>query len=486
VKHEPTAEQREIIQAFKGTRDNILVNALAGAAKTTTLEMVCEAVTGIPILSIAFNVRIKEAMEKKLPAHVVCKTINGVGHGAWAGRLNKRLVVTKDKNYNLLREEIEKLPAKRKDNAWRDFADTLAAVRRAKTVGYIPDGAFKDIKRVIETSTFVESFEDEPDMQLVDDVMLRSIKQAFDGQIDYDDQIYMPTLFGGKFPTFPLNLVDEAQDFNALNILLLQKLVGDRRIGGVGDRHQSIYAFRGALTRSMEVLRDTFSMPEMTLSTSFRCPIKVVELARKHAPNMQYPSWAKLGDVTRLGEWSASDIADNAAIICRNNAPLMKLAYRLLSEGRGVKVVGTDLGPQLVRAFKKFGDTSMTQSQLLAAIDQWEHDHAARGKDTVADKAQCLRVFAEFGPNMGAAIAYIEKIFNAGGTIELLSGHKAKGGEWEKVYHLDSFLVPSRYAETDEEKQQEDNLEYVVTTRSKDKLTFINSADMKGNNGNAS
>jgi superfamily I DNA/RNA helicase len=485
MKHTPTDEQRDIIDAFKGTRDNILVNALAGAAKTTTLEMVCEAVTGIPILSLAFNKRIKEEMEKRLPSHVMCKTINGIGHSAWAEKIGKRLVVDTKKNYLILKEEINKLPKDLQDRAWMDFADTLAAIRRAKTVGYIPNASFKDVPRVIDTEKFVAGFEDEPDMELIDDCLKRDIMQGFDGHIDYDDQIYLPTLFGGKFPRFALNLVDEAQDFNGLNILMLSKIVGDNRLGGVGDRNQSIYAFRGALTRSMETMRDRFAMSEMTLSTSFRCPISVVELARKHTPQMQWAPWARQGLVEHLDEWSAADITNGAAVICRNNAPLMKLAYRLLSEGRGVKVVGTDLGPSLVRAFKKFGDESMTQSQLMAAIDSWEQDHLDRGKDTVSDKAACLRVFAEFGPTMGAAIAYVEKIFAAGGPIQLLSGHKSKGGEWDVVYHLDSFLVPSRYAETDEEVQQESNLEYVITTRSKDKLFFINSEDMKGNGNNA-
>jgi hypothetical protein len=200
---------------------------------------------------------------------------------------------------------------------------------------------------------------------------------------------------------------------------------------------------------------------------------------------MKWAPWALDGTVKRLDEWSAADIPDGAAVICRNNAPLIKLAYRLLSEGRGVKLVGTDLGPQLVRAFKKFGDESMSQGQLMAAIDQWEKDHLDRGKDTASDKAECLRVFASFGPTMGAAIAYVEKVFNAGGTIQLLSGHKSKGGEWDTVFHLDSWRVPSKWAESDEEKQQENNLEYVITTRSKDKLFYINSEDMKENNGNA-
>jgi superfamily I DNA/RNA helicase len=83
---------------------------------------------------------------------------------------------------------------------------------------------------------------------------------------------------------------------------------------------------------------------------------------------------------------------------------------------------------------------------------------------------------------MGAAIAYIEKIFAAGGAIQLLTGHKAKGGEWETVFHLDSWRVPSKWAETEEEQQQERNLDYVITTRSKDKLYFIDSENMRDDN----
>ena len=78
-------------------------------------------------------------------------------------------------------------------------------------------------------------------------VILQSIKLAYDGKIDFDDQIYMPSLFGGTFPKFPLVLVDEAQDLSLLNHAFLQKLV-TKRIIAVGDRNQSIYLFqrRGA------------------------------------------------------------------------------------------------------------------------------------------------------------------------------------------------------------------------------------------------
>ena len=67
----PTPEQQAIIDAACGTSDNILVNALAGAAKTTTLEMICKALPVQPILSLAFNKRIAQEMEKRLPGHEI-------------------------------------------------------------------------------------------------------------------------------------------------------------------------------------------------------------------------------------------------------------------------------------------------------------------------------------------------------------------------------------------------------------------------------
>ena len=56
----PTDEQVAIVEAAKRTKDNLLVSALAGAAKTSTLELITKAVTGIPILSLAFNKKIAE------------------------------------------------------------------------------------------------------------------------------------------------------------------------------------------------------------------------------------------------------------------------------------------------------------------------------------------------------------------------------------------------------------------------------------------
>lgn len=482
MSHTPTSEQAAIIEAALSTKDNLLISALAGAAKTSTLEMICSALPVQPILSLAFNKRIAEEMVKRLSGHVKAQTLNSVGHRVWAQTCTKKLVLDTKKSYNLLKEKVDALPRSKRSDAYEQFSSILKTVSRAKLNGYIPAGIYPNATRLIDTPTpalpgngFVEDEELEEDFTwLVDEVLTDSIKLAYNGVIDFDDQIYMPTLFGGSFPRFPLVMVDEAQDLSLLNHAMLDKLVCQRFIA-VGDPYQSIYGFRGAVASGMSKLQSRYGMAEKGLSISFRCPIEVVLLARSRAPHMQYPEWAKKGNVSSLEEWDASSIPEHSAIICRNNAPLISTALRLLRAGRSVSLPGFDIGPSLLRSLKKLGPESMRQKEVLDAIDKWESDQSrkAKAKATTTDKAECLRVFASWGDTLGAACAFAEHTFKSQGTIQLMSGHKSKGLEFETVYHLDPHRVPSAYAVTEEELEQERNLEYVITTRSKDTLRFV-------------
>lgn len=482
--HTPTDEQRAIIDAAVGTEANLLVNALAGAAKTSTLVMVAQALrSDLPILSVAFNKRIAEEMKERLPSNVKCATLNGVGHTIWGNTIGKRLVLNTKKNFECLNDALASHRVSRSDRADFDFAETLGLIRAAKSAGYLPDGAPNGAQGLVTKESFYASLEEEPSRlqsALLETALMDSIRRSYAGQIDFDDQIYMSALYGGAYPAFPLVLVDEAQDLSALNHRMLTRLAR-RRLIAVGDPWQSIYAFRGADTRSMPRLREAFSMAEFTLSVSFRCPVAVVERARQRVTHFRWRPGAPAGEVRELGSWGAEDIPDGAAIICRNNAPLLKLALTLLRAGRGCQLVGADIGPGLIKIMKKFGPEAMKQTEVLNAIDQWEQTKLARSRapGSVSDRAECLRVFASNGTDLGGAISYAEHLFASKGPIQLLSGHKAKGLEWDCVFFLDSWRIPSKYAETFDEIEQEKNLEYVITTRAKFGLYFINMNEMK-------
>lgn len=481
--HNPTEEQQAIISAARSTSDNILVNALAGAAKTTTLEMVCRAITGIPILSLAFNKRIADEMTKRLPSHVEARTMNSLGHRVWSQVIGRRLVVNTSKMAELLKLQIADLTPSGKEQAWDEYADTLRWLRFAKRDGYIPT-RWRGLAKYDAGSLneWLQRYDEEPSDQqlsLLDTVLNASIEAAYAGQIDYDDQIYMPVCFGASWPRFPLVLIDEFQDLNELQHEMLFNLAKSRLIG-VGDPWQSIYAFRGAKQNGMAAARERWNMREFPLSISFRVPRTGVERAWFRVPHMRWRDNAPDGHVERLATWGQADVPDGAAIICRNNAPLFHCALQLLAQGRAIKLVGMDIGPNLIRLMKKLGPLEMTEEQIMRAIEGWQKSELAKAKreETVYEKADCLRVLCANRASLREAIRYTEDLFKRDGLVQLLSGHKAKGLEWETVFHLDPWRIPSRFArEGSEEWEQEMNVRYVVETRFKERLYL---ADMEG------
>jgi DNA helicase-2/ATP-dependent DNA helicase PcrA len=469
-----TPEQTAILRAAIDTTSSLCIEALAGSAKTTTIEFLCAHLPPQPVLCLAFNKRIAEEMAARLPGHVTCRTMNSIGHRIWSAACGRKLVLNTRKNYEILKALVEELPKPARSEAYDSFGETLKIIAKAKRDGFIPRSA--PVRGgLVEAEAFWETCDDVPDsltQSLVAAAILASIRASYAGTIDFDDQLYMPTLFGGSFPRFPLVMVDEWQDFSSINHAMLRKLVTGRLIA-VGDPYQSIYGFRGAASDGMSVGKEHYRMASFPLSVSFRCPEAIVEAARFRVPHMQ---WRKPGGhVERLYELSTANVPDGAAFICRNNAPLFALAIRLLSRGRGVHLVGSDLGPSLIKTLKKLGPLTLTLEETLHVIKVWELARLAKTKNRAAavDKADCLRVFAQFGSTLGGAVAYAEHIFSGKGAIQLLTGHKAKGLEWDNVFHLDPWRIPSPFAEGEEELEQEANLRYVITTRARSALYEI-------------
>lgn len=468
----PTHEQLAIIDAAKNTTDNLLISALAGAAKTSTLILVAESLKSVPTLCLAFNKKIAEEMKERLPGNCEAMTLNSLGHRAWGSALGKRLILDTSKTYNLLTAHIASFRGDDKSLAYERFNELMQAVDFAKTRGWIPEGTFTYAKRLLtddEYSAILPEELSDFEFDLVRKIVGESIHQSLQGTIDFNDQILMPTLFpNASFTLFPLVLVDEAQDLSELNHKMLQKLA-KKRIIAVGDACQAIYAFRGASTSSMKDLKDRFQMKEFTLSISFRCPIAVVKAAQWRAPHMRWPEWAKEGTVRTLTSWNVHDLPDNAAIICRNNAPLFRQALALLKARRYPQLIGNDIGKNLLKIMKKFGSSSMPKAEVIENIVKWKMAKLAktRSPGSIHDQADCMLLFAEEGDNLGDALAYAEHIFNARGPIQLMTGHKSKGLEFDHVFILDKHLIG--------DSQQEDNLRYVMQTRAKQTLTYVDS-----------
>ena len=480
--HPPTDEQTAILDAARTSGDNLILNALAGCGKTATIRLVERGIRTKPILYLVFNTRNSKESEFKAKAKpdeaagrmlstTTVRTFNSMGHRIWNAKLGRNCAPDKNKCGDILREVIKSSPRGVQSVMWSIYWEVLSGVALAKALGYIPDGKFTNAKRLCTQADLHSALDEEPDelvSDLIDKVLEISIKTAFDGFIDFNDQIYMPALFGGTFPQFPLVCVDEAQDQNPCNHELLRRLVKNRLIV-VGDPWQNIYGFRGAKPGGMAELQTKYSMRPLDLSTSFRCPSAVVEAARWRVPHFKW--FREGGHVETLTQLEANHIPDDATFLCRNNAPLFRLAMQLLAGGRSVSVAGSDIGPKLIAIMRKLGSDDLARGRVLEAIAEWQADREAKESKTAGDLADCMRVFAKQGNTLSTAIAYAEHLFKQEGTIRLSTGHKAKGLEFQTVYHLDPWLIRS--------DEQDQNLRYVIQTRSADRYFEVDSANIR-------
>lgn len=473
----PTEEQQAVVECARSTTDNILLSALAGAAKTSSLVLIAEALPETQILCLAFNKRIADEMQLRLPGNCKAMTLNSLGHRTWGEATGRRLRIESGKTYEILKQLVDECPRGDKDILYENFAELMRIIDFGKTCGYVPTGNYERSKRLHNDNSFFTHIEQklsDLEIGIVRMATLLSLKQSFEGKCDYNDQILMPTVFHGAFPRYPLTLVDEAQDLSALNHATLRKMIGTRRLIAVGDRNQAIYGFRGAHEESMAKLQQEFAMKEMHLSVSFRCPREVVRAAHWRAPTMQWPEWAEEGKVTYLNYWTPDDLPESATIICRNNAPLFSLAIKLLIAGRPVELHGKDVVASLTKIMRKFGGSDTPTIIVLDKIDAWEEKEKAKNKhrahSSIEDRAECMRIFAEQGAALGDSLAYAQHLVHLHSPLKLMTGHKAKGLEFDHVFFLDNELVG--------DEQQEPNLRYVIITRAKQTLTYINSNDM--------
>jgi superfamily I DNA/RNA helicase len=117
----------------------------------------------------------------------------------------------------------------------------------------------------------------------------------------------------------------------------------------------------------------------------------------------------------------------------------------------------------------KIGAEGDSRDILLGKIRDWRQERLERSNspDTINDQADCMALFASWGQTLEQAVAYANRIFKEQGAITLTTGHKAKGKEWDVVYHLDPHLCRS--------DDQDLNLRYVITTRSANQLYEVKS-----------
>jgi len=465
--------QEAVFTAIRETSDPILIEAVAGGAKTTTIIAGTEFAAG-PCLFLAFNKSIAEDIRGKLPKGEA-KTLNALGHRLWmVNSPSSRLDARKTEK---LVEQVMPAEARRQ---FGYIVQRIISTAKASGLGIESEVNDSDLEHLI---TGGEWDIDDSDVLAAAHYAAKvfNLSRSDLATFDFDDQLYGPIYNGWDFPSFGTVLVDEAQDLNRIQHLILEKLrdAGARPIA-VGDRHQAIYGFRGALHNSLDLLKAHFRMRELPLSISYRCPESVIREAQALVPHIQPRPGAPAGEVhSRHAEDGDPEFwtGDDKLIVCRNNAPLFAAVMRQVRARQPCRVLSNALDG-LASFIRKFR-TQETQ-QMLIRLDRWlaKETDAAESKGmpwkvaALEDKAATVRSLAQDTKTTEEVLNVIRQLSEGRSGPLFSTIHKAKGLEADHVYFLRPDLVPGWWIKEEAALQQEYNLRYVAITRARSTLTY--------------
>lgn len=488
------------------------LRAVAGSGKTTTMVEAVKAILvakpNADITCVAFNKTIATALATRMPSKVISKTMHSHGYGAWARMCKSKLKMADDKS----REIWEELVPDKKDPALKLFSPVRRLASLLKGGGIVPPSAstryactpvipcpdMHTFRMLCEQSIVEYDIEFDEDqltsvIALTNAFLELSINMAHNGVIDFDDMIYMPVVFNATFSKFDYVFIDEAQDINEVQRRMLHMLLRHRAIlCAVGDPNQAIYGFRGADYSSFDKIVAEFKCNLLPLSFSFRCPQLVVKEAQREVDFIQSVPSAPMGIVETLSRYDETTFTPNDVILCRNVRPLISMAINLIRYGVGCFVLGNDIGRDMLAFVDKM--KARTIGELHHKARDWGHREAAkalaRGHEgkvaRIWDKVDCIEAVidgldVEPTTSVNLVKDRITTLFSdsAGGRLTLSSIHKFKGDERRRVFFLDRHLIPSKYATTPEQLQQERNLSYVAKTRAMEALYYIHSEDFR-------
>lgn len=485
MKVTPSKHQLAIFDHIQNSKNNLLVQACAGSGKTTTILGCLELIPpSESVLLLAFNKSIVETLINRAPTTVDIKTFNSIGNSLisrYMGRVTLQANKVRDivYSYGLDKETGDAL---------------VKIIELCKRLNVSLDGSCATLLTPAVMEHIIsrfgipvpKTFNRDKLFDLTRDGLLRNIYMVIENQIiDYDDQLYIPIYRNWEAMRYDWVFVDEAQDISPIRTALLEKHLKDTgRMIAVGDVAQSIYGFTGSTARAMDDLQSRFNCDKLPLSVSYRCPIKVVEEAAKIVPVIEHADNAEEGEVTDLTQIEAKikieSLSKYDIILCRTNAPLSALAWRLIRARIPVSILGRDIGKNLMILIDSFKTNDIVE--MTKKLNDWLNIQLSKYSDnemmqsTVLDRYESIRCFAEDALDVPSMKRTIEELFSdelSDSKLILSSIHKSKGMEFDHVLILNPELIPIKYAKQEWQIEQEMNLKYVAITRAAKTLSYL-------------
>ena len=441
-----TKQQKNIIDS---TEESILVNAVAGSGKTSTLMMLADKYDkGI---YLAFNKAIVKEVVPKLPMGWICKTFNSFGLG-----LVKKHYPRSRVNFN-------------KYSKYAYNASTTLASKHMCMNGNISDTSWKN---TCDHFQIGHNF-------ITEAKQILKAGKLDTSEISGEDMLQYPIDNGWKSDKFDIVLVDECQDLNPQQIAFLA-CIPTKRIIFVGDANQAIYGFRGSDPFALDKINSMYNPVEYDMTQSFRCPKEVLPSVSHIVPNIFS---TKTGGKILHSNLKETTYPDDCFIISRTNNNLIKLAYKFILNNEHFSIGSafiTQLKRDLNKAFKDCTNLADMRANVCRQYDRELSKASGNSWSTnnTENKYDSLLSIIDMANTPADINKFVKKLLlhsDSASCRKLMTIHAAKGLENDNVYFInaDSCQYFKDRARSTWEAQQEDNLYYVACTRALTNLIFV-------------
>ncbi len=469
-----TPEQKEVINCK--ARD-ISVNAFAGTGKTTTLVEYALARPQQRILYLAFNTGVAQEAKSKFPNNVDARTSHSLAYSKFGHQYKHKLGNPRPKTV------AEMLSAQFTASQMGDDKYAFAQMALSEVTRYFASSSLdQDIPALAEDRDIQTSKGRALNPKLLTKAA-RLIWAAMqdvtnlDVLMPHDGYLKLFQVSRPKLSRYDIILLDEAQDTNSATLGLVMSQAQCGRVL-VGDRHQNIYGFRGAIN-AMDAIQGA---TQLSLTSSFRFGEPIAETANSVLNVFR-------NERQRIKGLSANKSSPvDVCFIHRTNADLFGRAVQLHTAKHQLNFTGGIKGYQLDLLTDvwslKTGRYSQVQDGFLrrfASFGELE-DYAEKVEDK--EILARLKVIDQFGSDIPRLVKEItdSEVVKERASACLSTAHKSKGLEWDKVVMGEDFpdvmadglprarAFMSKQSEASPLEAEEANLIYVTATRARKTL----------------
>ena len=454
-----SVEQQAVLDSDS---DALVVNAFAGAGKTSTLVGFANTRPSAKMLYVAYNRSIRDEAARKFPKSVECVTSHQlayktIGH-RYRDKLERKLSLT------LIRKELNVQSWAVAKNAFLTVKNFMSSADPEITSAHIPitNNDRIGIKKTVSVAQLLWDRMTDPNDPLPTehDAYLKQYELA-----DVD--------LGWRYQYI---LFDEAQDANPVTTSIITRQ--ESRLVLVGDRHQQIYRFRGA--------EDALNAPELShaqrlyLTNSYRFGPAIANVANKilahkketRPVNGLSQEYGYASEETHMGY--------PQAVICRTVTGVLEEALTAAQDEKTIYWVGGmkayNIGKlcDLYR-FRYEQYDRMYDPSLIEEFGTYKEFEAAAKESDDQDMNRSINVINQLGniPALAAQCKQSTVSSIADADVIVTTAHRSKGLEFDNVRLGSDFPDSDKLMfKPPDTVSDELNLIYVAATRALKMLSY--------------